>query len=508
LNLSVERVRELKQVYVAAGMAAEDAFDAAVIAAGKEKIELLGNAADTTAGQMKIFEAGVKNAQDEFKVELVRAFADGIADIAGNSDDAAQSLEAAAAGAGTLLGTLAAGTLGNLGVAMGDNLAIDFAVQRGEIDALEGAFRKFWGRQTPELKAQIELWAEMAEEYRQMGALSPEVAKDWRRGEAVISSAVDDMGDAAMRTIPKLSALLGTLGFISQAQWDFAVENGTNERRAPAEKTGPRARSLRMAGVNLDQVARGLDDLDLGFSEIGRDVDEVTGGFGGWSGKIEDATSALDELAMASGDLFGRLRGQKDFNLAEELFGLGDKAGWSALDMSKFGVTSGLFDQARADELLNQSYLLQSAEQLIAAGMKGDELWAAIQGLQGQDGLAQKHFGELDAAVIEPDMGLNTDPAWLAFLDLQTNIDDNPLRATLLLRTETVVPPIGGGSGQDDRPIPAAPVGGIPNVPSTGGPVNPQPQGAGNVTINAYNERTAALAMTMLAQMRRNGVTA
>jgi hypothetical protein len=214
----------------------------------------------------------------------------------------------------------------------------------------------------------------------------------------------------------------------------------------------------------------------------------------------------MSQLSAASGDLFSRLRGAKEFNLAEELFGMGDKMGWGATDMASFGVTAGLFDQGRANELMNQSYLLQAAEQMMASGMKGEELWGAIQALQGQlaegGGLAAELFATIDETSAEAQLLLDTSVGYGELDAFVLAVEE----ANPMMNIGVNFPGDTGGSTYNGEPYSGG--GGIPGVPSTGGPVNQQPQGAGNVTINAYNERTAALAMTMLAQMRRNGGTA
>ncbi len=64
LGLSVTDVEERAKALEAQGYNTDKAFDLAVIQAGQAKLELLGSAADTTAGRMKKFEANVANLKD------------------------------------------------------------------------------------------------------------------------------------------------------------------------------------------------------------------------------------------------------------------------------------------------------------------------------------------------------------------------------------------------------------------------------------------------------------
>lgn len=106
LGLSIDSVKTKAAALEAQGFDADKAFDLAVIEAGKEKIDLLGNAADTTAGKMKVFESAVKNVQDEFNLELAVAFGDALGDSATAARDGAAALEEYAGKLGNLIGGL------------------------------------------------------------------------------------------------------------------------------------------------------------------------------------------------------------------------------------------------------------------------------------------------------------------------------------------------------------------------------------------------------------------
>lgn len=72
LGLSMEKVKERMEELKAAGMEASEAFDLAVIEEGEAKLELLGSAAETSAGKMKRAEASVANYTDALKLQAVQ----------------------------------------------------------------------------------------------------------------------------------------------------------------------------------------------------------------------------------------------------------------------------------------------------------------------------------------------------------------------------------------------------------------------------------------------------
>lgn len=65
LGLSVTDVEERMKKFTDAGVSASEAFDLAVIEAGEAKLELLGSAAETSAGQMKILETAIANVKNQ-----------------------------------------------------------------------------------------------------------------------------------------------------------------------------------------------------------------------------------------------------------------------------------------------------------------------------------------------------------------------------------------------------------------------------------------------------------
>lgn len=386
LGLSIEDVDAKTEKFIAQGMSMDQAFDMAVIEAGEAKVELLGDAADTTAGQLKIFETGVKNAQDEFKISLVEGFADGLSDIAANAQDAGREMEIAAKGAGTLVGTLLGGTLGSLGKEMSLSAVVDFSVDQGTISELDALRIKFFGNSSRQYSPEFD------EEVRQLERL--------KRGYDALMAA-------------------------SRGQNNNFVDLYAQEQAAKAAEDAARAQLANSHAMNI-------------------------------------ARNEADALLLSY-----ELAGIATANLKRET----ESAAWNT---EHFGGTLGLTDE----ELLAVYGSLGLTE-----GSMG-RLGAAAEEVRNTFDLLNAELDELDGKTVDVYVNGTIEQK------LRRDANDDELQNYYG----------GGGTGGDDRPVPAAPVGGIPGVPSTGGPVSPN---APNVTVNNYNEQTAALNAALVAQALR-----
>lgn len=82
LGLSVENVNAKMKVLEAQGMSTDKAFDMAVIQAGEEKLALLGDTAETTAGQIAMLETSWQNFTNELKTALAETLGPAVAALA------------------------------------------------------------------------------------------------------------------------------------------------------------------------------------------------------------------------------------------------------------------------------------------------------------------------------------------------------------------------------------------------------------------------------------------
>lgn len=109
LQLAIADVLPRAQELEAQGYATDQAFTFAVIEAGEDKIVQLGNAAETTAGQLQMIEVVWGNVQDQFKIGLAEGAAAGVNTGATGFTNESDQLEAAA----REVGTAAGGAMGN-----------------------------------------------------------------------------------------------------------------------------------------------------------------------------------------------------------------------------------------------------------------------------------------------------------------------------------------------------------------------------------------------------------
>jgi hypothetical protein len=108
LGLSIDDVEERTRAFEEAGKDANEAFDLAVLEALESKVDLLGDASQTTAGKIQQMEVAAQNIQDSFKVAFVNAFADSFGNLADQAGESAKAMNEASIAAGKITGELTA----------------------------------------------------------------------------------------------------------------------------------------------------------------------------------------------------------------------------------------------------------------------------------------------------------------------------------------------------------------------------------------------------------------
>lgn len=91
LGLSVSDVTGRVDALKAAGYSADQAFKFAILEAGEEKVKLLGDSADTTAGKLKILETNAANFGDSFKMAFSEELIQNINAVAGGLFESEQN---------------------------------------------------------------------------------------------------------------------------------------------------------------------------------------------------------------------------------------------------------------------------------------------------------------------------------------------------------------------------------------------------------------------------------
>ena len=272
LGLSMTDVKERMEDLKAAGVSADEAFDLAVIEAGEAKLELMGSAADSTAGKLQVLTASVENVQNAFKMGFAEGFTEALDEVAGGAPAAAAGLADLAHGLGLLsqyipdvvegLTSVAmpawvfeiGGALGIIGVAVGKNAQ----ATREAADASAAWADDLWNTQ---------LAAEMQAE-----ALAAAADATSEYGDALIKTAAaeDGVAVAASNVGDKIRALAGLADVAAEA-----MARG-------ADKAGVMAAAMRglgdVAKENfLAQQAEAAEELAQFYDEVaGRMADSFT----------------------------------------------------------------------------------------------------------------------------------------------------------------------------------------------------------------------------------------
>lgn len=95
LGLAMEDVKTRAEALKEAGMNADEAFDLAVIEAGEAKMQLLGDASQSTAGKLQQLEVVARNVSTTLKTEFARGVGDGVGQLTGQVDLLGEAIEKA-----------------------------------------------------------------------------------------------------------------------------------------------------------------------------------------------------------------------------------------------------------------------------------------------------------------------------------------------------------------------------------------------------------------------------
>lgn len=140
LGLSVDAVSAKMETYRAAGVAAGEAFDLAVIGAGEEQVALLGDTADTTAGKVAQLTSKWADLSNGFKAGFAAGATDSLEIIIDTLDKLNIKTEDVGAAFGQRIGGAVSRQLGTAGMAvMIDDAENQLGELLGSQDAAEDA---------------------------------------------------------------------------------------------------------------------------------------------------------------------------------------------------------------------------------------------------------------------------------------------------------------------------------------------------------------------------------
>jgi hypothetical protein len=358
LGLSVEDVTDRAKKLQEAGMSMDQAFDLAVIEAGEAKIKLVGSAADTTAGQIKMLITQWQNARDEFSRSFVEELADDLGLAAGNADALGEGLQAAAGAAAEF----AAGPIGaalnqiaSFGQQSQFNKLVDqFLVLGGSMsvandlqaDMFKASMTGWFG----DLEAEAEviervsgyidhILDRIAHENPELKFLDMSKVKEQAE---YVAAAYTRIGDATREVTQQLDA------------YYVIGDRAANVNRQIAEETGYTVYELAQMGVTAEEVAKQQEEA----AEKQRQA-------------LEELTQHYRDAALAmSGAFSAALQdgGMPDFGNADAMrdaaFGMAEAFGLTAPVLADIGVQMGVIDEKTA-EAAGKAALFQGAMQVL-----------------------------------------------------------------------------------------------------------------------------------------------
>jgi hypothetical protein len=376
LGLSVSDVEGRVDALKAAGMAADEAFKFAIIEAGEEKLNLLGDAADTAAGKLKILETNAKNFGDSFKrtfgenfVNNLNAAADGIFE----TEESASSLGETLANVATNVSFLGFIRLVKEGVA---DLGEESRNAEGRISGMGGVVQ-----QLPPL---LDNAAAGVKRFGDETKIS--------RQSIIDATAATDGWMASMNTVTTLTA---------QAARERAAEATANYQASDAY--GELQDKVFQTNQTYDMWAYGLRATNLELQNQANTIPTVTGAVYASSEAVAEYNRQLGEyyitaqetddanlllnsgIRQTSGGLreVSNLTEQQTEDLAR-MQGAYDKAAQTIRDYELGVKGANLSDEERAEkieELRGQMSLLEgNMEQLNAAGVSYIEVAGGMVG--------------------------------------------------------------------------------------------------------------------------------
>jgi hypothetical protein len=345
LGLSVEDVDKRVEELNARGFDG-DAFDQAVMDALAAKMELLGDASETTAGQLAQAEASFKNTTDALKEMMLATFqaADGVEQL---------NLMASTANYNAVAGEL-------------KNYGYSWREINKYVNEVENDFDLF---RTKEEKLQQQL---MAQEGTERARIALQLLEEGFEGSALaLSAAVDNYMAAATHE----EAAAARAQEMSEYYSQFA-EEVTNTTDAIADNN----RVLAQHGIGLEMSGREAEELAYSTGDLG-DSEEILAGY------IDEANQALADqeaaavaLAEAQAEVNARLgeyfdqalTGEEQTeSLAMQLYNSAAAAGAGATELAILAAATGEFTDEQIEAAFQTALLQENITYLAEAVATG-----------------------------------------------------------------------------------------------------------------------------------------
>ena len=443
LGLGIDDVQARMAALEDQGYATNDAFRMALVEAAKDKIAIVGSAADETAGQMLILQNAIKDAGDQFAVSFSTSMAHGIGDAAGNSQALGDNLFYAADGAGKLVGALAKIPLAFLtGVGMQAQIG-DLSRQLLDlgVDPTQGRSKSILTMTDAEQVAEIERLNQILEVTK---AQQEQVAAATQKTNVALAGTVAAAAQAGPAYTAFRDAEIGaanaSMGLGNTLDWQARYWSRIVEAAVAAAyaiQAGRRAMSGNEAGTMQYMYAQqmgGWNGVTGAVNESAAAVHSYTGAVGGAVPVIDEAAAAAQRMASAFSAEVGSDAAEGLVNEAglintekmnEALYQQAEAAGATAAQLALLGVATGQFTQEQAQAALKAAIVQEQIRKIAAGVVSGDltidqamgaatAIQTNIDATQGMDQL-QALITEIDASSATVDV---------PFAALTTTVDD------------------------------------------------------------------------------------
>ena len=319
LGLSVSDVTDRVDALKAAGYSADQAFKFAILEAGEEKVKLLGDAADTTAGKLAILEANAANFKDSAQAAFSQELISNVNDLAGGLFESAE-------------GASSFGEAFGKGVAayLGGNL---FKAASEQVDTLNKSTYVLANQSMPALERQLE--------QERAAMIASMTAIDDRR------EAIESHSTAIANAIPLIRAHATAVYQDSDAYAEFQDK-------------------LVQSSNHLSENEAMIATANARMVEWGETIPTVTGA-------IYASSEAIAAHNAATGDFatMAIQAGEEGVNLNQVMYDSLDAAGGSAEALVGLALATGQLTEAQAENILKQAAMIEYAQGLgeaIAAG--------------------------------------------------------------------------------------------------------------------------------------------
>lgn len=431
LGLSMENVKGKMEELKASNVAADEAFDLAVIEAGEEKLALLGSAAGTTAGQIQQLTVVWQNAADAFKQEFAGGVADQLGIVAGAAREMGPAVQEGMGQWGSDIG----GWLGNLiagaaseGLqrqtdALNDDLR-DMGVSASELRDLErsstaGPLPFIYDAQEG-IKYYTDLKAALEETYAVLLMFRNDpTAADWADAQWAAQIATDAQTEAARRQQAQMAVSQSTYVGITDQYWEMGQAQGALYG------------SFEYGQYVIEHQAAAVENLAARTEAYQLKLERL------WETQAAGGDFFMQQAGAEAGDrIFGSDMTANADALNQMILGIADNAGVGAIGLADLNVQLGEMEPNAARAMVAATVAQQATELLVNAWQGGtidtSQLMGSIDAVIAE--LQNKTLPEIEIGIkakIDMGEGLDIPQGERRWMEMMGESPEIPIEANL-----------------------------------------------------------------------------